>query len=456
MNRWSSYLRWASLLTVASSGSPLMEAQTLAQAGPGPLQSGAPPFARRQEGDPQGWNAEIEAFLKKLLATYQNATSYRDRGRVKLTQQMGRVKTTTEMPMELTFQRPNLLFLDAGQYTVVSDAKVLFFVVPSLNQFTAAKAPEKIEKKHLQAGSVMGGADEGHPDLVDFLVQPEAYRVLLGQISKISWKPEATVEGQPCRVLFYETVLKTKITTFVETNRMLILKVEAETSSNLPTAGPSAMPATPPQPPSLVSYELWPVELNTDLGSNAFRFKLPPGCQRVAQIGAGTEPGREFAPPGREPGEAAEGGHLVGHPAPPVSGTDLAGKPLAAADLRGKVVLLFFWSLDGGEHTLLSIPIVQQLADQFKDRPEVLVLGVSGDEDKTPVVSQLLERKKARFRNVIDEGMKLRTDFQLGGVPTFVLIGADGTVRWAKLGAPPTLREELAAKLREALKPADH
>src|SRR5262245_19194602 len=117
----------------------------------------------------QGLTLEIERFLKRLVATYQEAQSYRDRGRVTLMQQSGRVKMTTEMPMELTFQRPNLLRLDAGQYTAASDGKKLYFVIPELRQYTTAPAPEKLEKKHLHARSILGGTDEGHPELIDFL-----------------------------------------------------------------------------------------------------------------------------------------------------------------------------------------------------------------------------------------------------------------------------------------------
>ena len=128
--------------------------------------------------------------------------------------------------------------------------------------------------------------------------------------------------------------------------------------------------------------------------------------------------------------------------------------PLRSEELQGKVVLLFFWSIAGGEHCLTSIPVVQKVADQFKGRPEVRVLAVSGDPDQRQIVTQLMERKKASFRTVVDEEMKMQRSFELGGVPTFVVVGGDGKVKWAKLGAPPSLRDDLISEIEKLLPPA--
>jgi peroxiredoxin len=418
-----------------------------AQAGRGPAQ---PPPLRRPAGRPEGLTVEMEALLKKLIATYQNASTYRDQGRARIVQQAGRVRTTTEMPMEVTFQRPNLLRLEAGQYSVDSDGQTLFFVVPSLNQYTSAKAPEKIEKKHLLAGSILGGSDEGHPDLIDFLIRPDAYQALLAQIVKIAWKPDATVDGMSCRVLYYETTQGVRLSTFVDPKRMVVLKVEAETPGTTAEAAASQPIASPPQPPTTLIYEFFPVEVDAQLEPALFGYQPPAAFRRVAQIGASEPPGlQESRSPATQP--AAAGSHLVGKPAPPLSGKDLSGKAVAPADLAGKVVLLFFWSLSGGEHSLLSIPVVQQVTDQYKNRPEVLVLGISGDEDKPQIVAQLLERKKASFRTVLDQEMKMQRSFELGGLPTFVIIGSDGKISWASLGAPPTLKQDLISEIEKAL-----
>jgi peroxiredoxin len=421
----------------------------VAQAPPGAPAFAAPPTPQRLGGKPEGLTREVETLVRKLVEAYQKAESYRDRGRVKLVQQSGRVKTTTEMPMELAFQRPNQVLLDSGQYTVASDGNQLYFIVPELRQYTAAKAPARLEKRHLQAGSVLGGADEGHPELIDFLVRPDAYDLLLGQVTKIGLNPDATVEGVPCRVLVYETLLGTRLTNYIDAKRMLLLRIEAETPAD-PQA-PSASMAVAPQPATRLLYEIAPVDLNVPIDPAVFAFKPPPRYRRVAQIGA---PGDPFSQGSAGPGAATPGleaGHLLGKPAPALEGQDLSGRALATAELRGKVVLLFFWSLGGSQYSLTSIPVVQQVADHFKSRPEVVVLGIGGDADQPQVVRQVMERKQARFRTLLDEEMKLQRAFQLAGLPTFVVIGADGLVKWAKLGAPPTLKQDLIDEIEKRL-----
>jgi peroxiredoxin len=393
----------------------------------------------------------MESFLKNVIGAYQKAESYRDRGRVKLVQQTGRVRITTEMPMELAFQRPNRLLLDAGHYTVASDGKALFFAASDVQQYITNKAPEKLEKKHLQAGSILGGTDEGHPELIDFLIEPQAYETLLSQISRISWKPDAEVAGTVCRVLFYETIQGTKVVSFIDPKRMVLLKVEAETPSNEDESPTPPGVVVPPHPATQLTYELAPVDVNPKLEAGAFAYKPPARFRRVRELGAREAPLPDQAQTTPGPTQAREGEHLLGQPVPPVGGKDLAGKPLAAGELQGKVVLLFFWAISGGEYCLTSIPIVEQVAEQFKARPDVMVLGISGDAERTQIVTQLLERKKATFRNLVDEGMKMQMDFQLGGLPSFVVIGRDGKVAWAKLGAPPSLKEDLIREIEQCL-----
>lgn len=422
-----------------------------AQASPLALPLGAPPLLRRTSEKPDGWTSEMETFLKKLIATYQQAESYRDRGRATHVQVTGRVKTTTEMPSELTFKRPNLLLLDAGQYQAGSDGKTVYFAVPGMGQYTAVKAPDKLEKKHLQAGTLLGGTDEGHPELIDFLIRADPYESLFEQIAKINWKPDASVNGQPCRVLHYETVQGTKLTTFIDPKRMVLLKVEAETPSTPPGANSTPPVASPAQGATTLIYEAFPVEINSKIETAAFAFKPAAGLRRVTQIGADTDP---FGGPFQrepEPPKAEEVSPLTGKPAPEVRGKDLKGKSFAPDELRGKVALLFFWAVTGGDYCLLSIPTVQQVADHFKGRPEVMVLGINTDTEQPQTTAQLLERKKATFRNLVDEEMKLSRIFQLGGLPTFVLIGQDGIVKWAQLGAPPTLKQDLVGQIEKLL-----
>jgi peroxiredoxin len=308
-----------------------------------------------------------------------------------------------------------------------------------------ATAPERLEKSHLQAGSVLGGVDEGHPELLDFLIRPDAYKLLVEQMVKVAWKPDVSLDGIGCRVLNYETAQAAKVIVTVDTNRMVILKVEGDVAAGVPSDRMAA-PSAPPAMQTQLTYELWPVDLGVKLAATNFAFTPPAGFKRVTDFDAGGP--ADFEHSNEQPG--AQGAHLLGKPLSNVTVTDLEGKSASPADLKGKVALLFFWSLDGGEHCLRSIPLVQQVAERFKNQP-VLVWGVTPDADQKEVVAQLMKLKQATFRTLLDQDRRWAMSLQLGGVPTFVIAGQDGAVRWAKLGAPPDLKEELIRQIEQLL-----
>ena len=403
---------------------------------PRSTQSGGMPRMQRTTAQPEGWNAEIEKFLKQLTKTYADAQSYRDQGRVTMAQRQGRVRTTTEMPMELAFQRPNRLLLDGGQQQIACDGKSLIVAVGELRQYTSRPAPERLDRKQLQAWSVMGGVEQGHPELIDFLIRPEAYELWQKQMVKVGWQPDAKVDGKTCRVLGYETVEGTKVTTYVDAGRMLLVRVEAEAMSE----GQNIK----------VFYDLGSAVLNGAIEEKSFVFAPPADYRRVTQFNSGSGPGDHDEAAHATQTQSSGAAPIVGKTASSISGVDLQGRSFNPEEMHGKVTLLFFWSMAGGQYSLISLPPVQQAADYLQNK-EVLVLGISGDADKAEVVRQLMERKQCKFRTVFDEGQKLRHAYQIGGEPTFVIVGRDGKVAWARLGAPPTLRQDLITEVEKAL-----
>lgn len=384
----------------------------------------------------EGLTDEIRSFLKEVSGVYRGMKSYRDHGRAVIVQQIGKVKTTTEAPVLLTFSRPNRLRLDAGQYDVACDGVKLFFAVPSSKQYTATTAPDAIDRRKLPAGSVMGGIEEGHPEILDLLTRGDAVEVLLSSIKKINWRPDAKIGDVPCRVLAWETA-QTRLTLYFDARRKVLLRAEGESS-----------PASDPEQNSTVdsirlTYDYAPVELDIEPGAEVFAWKPPAGFRQMKEIGG--EPVKAEAP------QHPDGSHLLGKPLAALTGTDLMGKPLKADEYKDRALLLFFWSANGSENSLTSIPLIQALADKYKDRKDFAVLAVNTDQSPKPLAPQILERKKATFRCLTDESMALRKLFHLEGVPTFILADRSGVIRLARLGAPPTLKTELETEIARLL-----
>jgi len=131
---------------------------------------------------------------------------------------------------------------------------------------------------------------------------------------------------------------------------------------------------------------------------------------------------------------------IVGQPIGELKLTDLAGKPLAADALKGKVVVLHFWEY---RDTPLEEPYGQTgyLDFLLRRQPTALVVGVHVDprlaEEETRRVSLAGAKKLKAFMNLsypigYDDGSLLRRvgDPRVAGgkLPLFVVIGKDGKV----------------------------
>ena len=369
-------------------------------------------------------------------ATYRNAKTYRDNGSAVIVQVSGRVRTTTEVPMSLVFARPNLLKLDAGQYEAVCDGKQLYFAVPPSRQYTLAKAPDVLDRRVLQSGSIMGGIEEGHPEIIDLLTRDDAVQTLLRHIRSIKWLADAVVDGRMCRGLSWDTG-ETRMTVFIDRERKLLLRAEGASAPGAEASPDSTVDSV------RMTYRFAPVDYNSEIKLETFAVPQPKNYRRVREIGGEEMPDSNSQKPGSSP--------ITGTNLPPFTGTDLSGVSLQPDEYKGKALLMFFWSASGSEHSLTAIPVIQALADRYKDDPSIAVLAVNTDQSPRPMAPQVLERKKATFRCLTDESFTLRKLFKLGGVPTLLLADRDGVVRWAQLGAPPTLKADLEAEIAKIL-----
>ena len=129
---------------------------------------------------------------------------------------------------------------------------------------------------------------------------------------------------------------------------------------------------------------------------------------------------------------------MIGKPAPAIEGTDLDGKPVSLADLKGNVVLVVFWAswcLPSSAEVAVARSGLRQL---HRDRG-FRVVGINvdtlqGDRPKLetvlPNVRRFLLDNNVRWPNLIN-GTGTNDYAKAYGVvdiPSNVLIGRDGTV----------------------------
>jgi peroxiredoxin len=128
---------------------------------------------------------------------------------------------------------------------------------------------------------------------------------------------------------------------------------------------------------------------------------------------------------------------LVGKPAPPITGKDIDGKPIALHNNNTKITLVVFWAT----WNVADIQAVAAFKDSLKayEGKGLQIIGVNLDAHRdggTPVadilpdVRRFLIDNNIRWPNLIDVPGEhsLATAYGVKDIPSNVLIGRDGTV----------------------------
>lgn len=133
------------------------------------------------------------------------------------------------------------------------------------------------------------------------------------------------------------------------------------------------------------------------------------------------------------------------------------GKIFRLRDARGKVVLLDFWA-SWCPPCRASTPALAALRRQYKDRG-FEVVGVNRQEDATTIWAFEEEMKEQMSASglTLDNPVVMDADAAVFrryggiGIPTFVLIGRDGTIRGRWSGFSPEKLDAMRVEIEKAL-----
>lgn len=120
-------------------------------------------------------------------------------------------------------------------------------------------------------------------------------------------------------------------------------------------------------------------------------------------------------------------------PMPEVTFNLIDGRTLKSSDLRGKSVLLTFWSVSC-EVCLRDMPRLSQLNESLQDQ-QFMVLGVAVPQDPPAAVLDTVARLDPGYPIALDVHGEVAAAF--GGIkvtPTSYLIAPDGSINFSEHG----------------------
>lgn len=125
-------------------------------------------------------------------------------------------------------------------------------------------------------------------------------------------------------------------------------------------------------------------------------------------------------------------GLSIGNIAPNFQLEDLNGNLVSLWDLRGKMVLLNFWTLWCG-YCKKEMPSMETIYRDYKDRGfEILAVNVEGDRDSVRV---FMEQEGFTFPVLLDSSGMVAWTYQVSGYPITYIIDSQGVIRGVVPGA---------------------
>ena len=135
-----------------------------------------------------------------------------------------------------------------------------------------------------------------------------------------------------------------------------------------------------------------------------------------------------------------------------VSGFDLDGNQFQGSSLEGKIVLLDFWAVWCGP-CLAAFPALNRLSQDFKHR-NFEIIGIASYSGTRADVQEVVEQYNVGYTIILGE-ISLIKKFGVIGLPTYFLMGPDGTVARKYVGEVKDLYERITADIGVILNSAE-
>ena len=180
--------------------------------------------------------------------------------------------------------------------------------------------------------------------------------------------------------------------------------------------------------------ELSKLQINPMIHQALFRLPTPAGVE-VREFVSSRPKGPELL--------------AIGSEAPAFSLKDAGGEEHSLSDFRGSVLVLDFWAT-WCPPCRQAMPLVQKIHERFADEERVVVYGVATNERPGAKPAEFMSKGGFTY-GLLLSGESISAAYKAVALPTFYVIGTDGTVLHASVGFDPRLDVEIIGLIERHL-----
>lgn len=146
-------------------------------------------------------------------------------------------------------------------------------------------------------------------------------------------------------------------------------------------------------------------------------------------------------------------GPQIDQDAPPISAPMLSGERFELSHFKGKIVVIDFWA-SWCPPCRASLPALHNVAERYAQDDSVWIGSVNKERIQPAQIKDFLRRMKVNFPVILDPADEISNRYQVSSIPTLVVIGADGKVKYSQAGLPSTHLTALTEHLVEIIEDA--
>ena len=393
--------------------------------------------------------SSADQIIRDMIATYQSAASYTDRGvfRLQYREEGQLLQDTAHLAVQ--FERPNRLRLQVYQVTLACDGRQLRAMIADERtnnfdgQLVQQPAPEKMSLSLLNAAAsysdderdnALANGMGGPPIQLELLLAERPLEEMLKSVGKMTLLSGRSIDDRPCDRVQIRTDAG-ELVFWIDRTSRLLRRLEYPADNISKEMGQS----TDVSQVSLVA-DFTGAMFGAEVPDRAMELVVPKGAKIVSRF---------VMPPPPLPSD------LFGKRPAQFSFSDLDQVTVSQESLDGKYAVLVWFN----DHPACneSLRQLQGVYQKYRDDERLNFLAVC--TEPTTVgndrIRDLMQQWGVAVPVVRDLTAYGRDVFHIPWAPTLVVLGADGKLHIFEVGANPNLLTELPTVLERLLAGGD-